>query len=145
MPRPRVPPKNRIRAYRACDPCKASKTRCDSQLPCAACNKPSRVVQCTYGTPTPPGNRTARNHGRWSNSRQSAQSHQRPVGSPESRQIAPALATSPSCPLESDVRTEMDITLHADVATAEEDNQESPQEQVVTGPNGEKRKSQCGQ
>ncbi|OQD96137.1 hypothetical protein PENSOL_c017G00074 [Penicillium solitum] len=48
MPRPKIRPENRVRAYRACDACKTSKTRCDAESPCANCIKKNRSNRCTY-------------------------------------------------------------------------------------------------
>ena len=39
----------------------------------------------------------------------------------------------------SDARTGLGSMMHADRSAAEEDDPESPQEQLVTGPDGEKR------
>ncbi|KAH7362804.1 hypothetical protein B0T11DRAFT_281440 [Plectosphaerella cucumerina] len=55
MPRPKILPENRIRAYRACDYCKASKTRCDSKTPCGNCAKRGRDIECTYPASTATG------------------------------------------------------------------------------------------
>lgn len=105
MPRPRVAPENRIRAYRACDPCKASKTRCDSQLPCTACTKarPPRTAVCSYGGTSSPS----------ASSRRPARERVRQE-IPSQAQIEPG----------------------QDLAS---DDPESPQEHLVTGPNGETR------
>lgn len=65
MPRPRVKPQDRQRSERACDPCKASKKRCDAGKPCRPCVKKGIHESCTYtsssrarrsrpGTPPPP-------------------------------------------------------------------------------------------
>lgn len=51
MPRPRVQPQDRLRSVRACDVCKASKKRCDSQLPCRACSERNEASNCTYSHP----------------------------------------------------------------------------------------------
>lgn len=48
MPRPKIRPENRIRALRACDACKTSKTRCDAKMPCASCTRKNRADRCTY-------------------------------------------------------------------------------------------------
>ncbi|KAF2642451.1 hypothetical protein P280DRAFT_467808 [Massarina eburnea CBS 473.64] len=48
MARPRVRLENRVRSSRACNSCKASKIRCSSQLPCAACIKRNRP--CSFAT-----------------------------------------------------------------------------------------------
>ncbi|KAK9771621.1 putative Zn(2)-C6 fungal-type domain-containing protein [Seiridium cardinale] len=48
MPRPKVRPEDRQRSSRACNSCKASKIRCDSQLPCSACLRRKRASSCTY-------------------------------------------------------------------------------------------------
>lgn len=151
MPRPRVPPENRIRAYRACDPCKASKTRCDSQLPCAACNKPSRVTHCTYSGTSASSSvapssakRPARGHHQRSNS---TQSQQRPlavsggVGLGSSYVVGSTVLSPLRHDAVSVARTQAASMMHTDRTPAEEDDPESPQEQLVTGPDGEKRES----
>lgn len=51
MPRPKVKPQDRQRSARACDPCKASKKRCDAGQPCRLCLKKGTQDTCTY-TPT---------------------------------------------------------------------------------------------
>lgn len=160
MPRPRVAPENRIRAYRACDPCKVSKTRCDSQLPCAACNKPSRVVHCKYsgsslssGASSPASSaskRPGRGHHPRSNN---TQSHRNPsavsggatLGSTSSPVYAAGstMIPSPSQNAIPGARNRMASTMHAERTAAEVDDPESPQEQLVTGPDGEKRGSYC--
>ncbi len=48
MPRPKVRPEDRQRSSRACTACKASKIRCDSQSPCAACVRRERGAFCIY-------------------------------------------------------------------------------------------------
>lgn len=48
MPRPKVKPEDRQRSSKACLPCKTSKIRCDSQLPCVACVRRDRASQCVY-------------------------------------------------------------------------------------------------
>jgi hypothetical protein len=48
MPRPKVRPENRQRVSRACLACKASKIRCDSQQPCAACVRREHGSSCVY-------------------------------------------------------------------------------------------------
>ena len=153
MPRPRVPPENRIRAYRACDPCKASKTRCDSQLPCAACNKPSRVAHCKYSgsassSVASSSKRPARGPHPRSNS---TQSHQRPLAAGGATSLGsttsstyvagPTVILSPGQDAAPQARSEMNSMMHSDRTVAEEDDPESPQEQLVTGPDGEKRAS----
>ena len=155
MPRPRVAPENRIRAYRACDPCKVSKTRCDSQLPCAACNKPSRVVLCKYsgsalssGASSPASKRTARGHHPRNDNTQthqnpSAASGEATLGLTTSSNYAAGstMIPSPAQNTGSGVRNRMTGTMHAEQTAADEDDPESPQEQLVTGPDGEKRGS----
>lgn len=153
MPRPRVAPENRIRAYRACDPCKVSKTRCDSQLPCAACNKPSRVVHCKYsgsalssGASSPASKRPGRGqHPRSSitpsHQDSTALSGGATLGSSTSSAHAAGstMIPSPSYDAVPGARSRMAGTMHAERTAAEEDDPESPQEQLVTGPDGEKR------
>jgi len=59
MPRPKVRPEDRQRSSRACLACKASKIRCDSQLPCASCIRRDQANSCVYsGT-----DRRRRHHG----------------------------------------------------------------------------------
>lgn len=153
MPRPRVPPENRIRAYRACDPCKASKTRCDSKLPCAACNKPSRMVHCTYSSNSASSS-AASSAGRKTAKAQrssSTQPQHRPLaanGTPVPAPTPGSLYAAGSTVLSPvgqngfrEARTRMSSMMHIDRSTGEEDDPESPQEQLVTGPDGEKRKS----
>jgi hypothetical protein len=48
MPRPKVRPEDRKRSCKACVSCKASKIRCDSRLPCAACQKRGQSATCIY-------------------------------------------------------------------------------------------------
>jgi hypothetical protein len=48
MPRPRVTLENRKRTYHACLLCKASKVKCNSELPCSACIKRGRDAACLY-------------------------------------------------------------------------------------------------
>lgn len=48
MPRPKVRPEDRQRAARACLICKASKKRCDAQLPCSNCVRRNKHSQCSY-------------------------------------------------------------------------------------------------
>lgn len=48
MPRPKVLPEDRQRTYKACLVCKASKIRCDSELPCSSCVKRGRESSCVY-------------------------------------------------------------------------------------------------
>jgi hypothetical protein len=48
MPRPKVRPENRQRAVRACLPCKSSKKRCNSLMPCSSCIRRDCVSQCVY-------------------------------------------------------------------------------------------------
>ena len=57
MPRPRIRPENRQRAYKACSSCKALKKRCDSQMPCAMCVRRNCASTCSYqhhSAPRPP-------------------------------------------------------------------------------------------
>lgn len=51
MPRPRVQPQDRLRSVRACDPCNASKKRCDSNLPCRQCSQRGHAITCVYTRP----------------------------------------------------------------------------------------------
>lgn len=48
MPRRRVRPEDRQRSCKACLSCKASKIRCDSLSPCAACVHRGRGDSCQY-------------------------------------------------------------------------------------------------
>ncbi|KAF5240693.1 hypothetical protein FAUST_4219 [Fusarium austroamericanum] len=50
MPRAKVLPENRVRAHKACNLCKASKIRCDSNIPCHNCVKRGRESDCIYST-----------------------------------------------------------------------------------------------
>lgn len=57
MPRPRVRAEDRQRASKACLPCKASKKRCDSRVPCISCLRRNRVSECIYDERRPPRRR----------------------------------------------------------------------------------------
>lgn len=59
MPRPRVRPEQRQRSSKACNSCRASKIRCDAQLPCASCIRRDRPGTCTY--PSQPSSPSRRN------------------------------------------------------------------------------------
>jgi hypothetical protein len=48
MPRPRIRPEDRQRAVIACIPCKTSKKRCDSMVPCGHCVKRDCTFACIY-------------------------------------------------------------------------------------------------
>jgi hypothetical protein len=48
MPRPKVSSGDRQRSERACNACKSSKIRCDSQMPCETCVRRKRPQYCTY-------------------------------------------------------------------------------------------------
>ena len=48
MPRAPVKPQDRKRVPRACDPCKASKKRCNGLQPCVACEKKGNHDVCSY-------------------------------------------------------------------------------------------------
>jgi hypothetical protein len=48
MPRPKIRPEDRQRAVKACIPCKTSKKRCDSKLPCASCVRRNCELACLY-------------------------------------------------------------------------------------------------
>ena len=161
MPRPKVPPENRIRGYRACNPCKASKIRCDSQLPCANCTKRSRVASCTYSITSSSSNATRR-------STRGKQPHHGILPLPETVPLSPAISTAAadsrrfsfaepaaSPGQSSHARSAADISgpfnsSHLDQEDASgpttvgptvpaDDDQDSPQEHFVTGPNGETR------
>lgn len=54
MPRPRVHSDRRVRAARACVPCKTSKKRCDAKLPCLSCVTKGRTELCQYPLSSPP-------------------------------------------------------------------------------------------
>lgn len=162
MPRPKVPPENRIRGYRACNPCKASKIRCDSQLPCSNCTKRSRVASCAYSV-TPSSSNVARR------STRGRQSHNGASPLPETIPLSPAITTTAadnrrfpfsepaaSPGQSSHLRSVADIggapgsspLDHGDASghsavgptVPAEDDQDSPQEHFVTGPNGETRR-----
>ncbi|RAK73216.1 Zn(II)2Cys6 transcription factor [Aspergillus fijiensis CBS 313.89] len=46
MPRPKVHPENRLRAYEACLACRATKKRCSGTFPCAKCIRLGRADTC---------------------------------------------------------------------------------------------------
>ncbi|RAL12945.1 uncharacterized protein BO97DRAFT_389401 [Aspergillus homomorphus CBS 101889] len=46
MPRPKVHPDNRLRAYEACLACRATKKRCSGTFPCAKCIRLGRSATC---------------------------------------------------------------------------------------------------
>lgn len=48
MPRPKVKPENRKRSVAACNPCRASKLKCDATYPCSSCIRRRRRDACTY-------------------------------------------------------------------------------------------------
>ncbi|KAK6008118.1 hypothetical protein QM012_000021 [Aureobasidium pullulans] len=48
MPRPKVRPENRQRAYKACASCKSLKKRCDSLQPCSTCIRRRQASSCSY-------------------------------------------------------------------------------------------------
>jgi hypothetical protein len=48
MPRRPVKPQDRQRVVRACDPCKASKKRCNGYQPCSACKEKGCNASCHY-------------------------------------------------------------------------------------------------
>ena len=48
MPRAKIRPEDRQRCERACTACKASKVRCDSQLPCGGCMRRKKENECIY-------------------------------------------------------------------------------------------------
>ncbi|PYH92670.1 Zn(II)2Cys6 transcription factor [Aspergillus ellipticus CBS 707.79] len=50
MPRPKVHPANRLRAYEACLACRSTKKRCSGTFPCAKCIRLGRADTCV---PTP--------------------------------------------------------------------------------------------
>ncbi|RAH81203.1 putative C6 transcription factor [Aspergillus japonicus CBS 114.51] len=52
MPRPKVHPENRLRAYEACRACRATKKRCSGTFPCAKCIRLGRADTCV---PAPRG------------------------------------------------------------------------------------------
>lgn len=58
MPRRRIRPEDRQRAIKACIPCKTSKKRCDSRLPCATCVKRDCEFSCVYLQARPSSART---------------------------------------------------------------------------------------
>ncbi|KAH8422360.1 Zn(II)2Cys6 transcription factor [Aspergillus melleus] len=47
MPRPKVSPANRLRAYEVCLACRVTKKRCSGSFPCVACIKNDRADTCT--------------------------------------------------------------------------------------------------
>jgi hypothetical protein len=48
MGRRKVDPANRLRAARACQPCKTSKKRCNAHWPCSNCLRRGIRSQCVY-------------------------------------------------------------------------------------------------
>ncbi|KAH7314256.1 putative C6 transcription factor, partial [Rhexocercosporidium sp. MPI-PUGE-AT-0058] len=48
MPRPRIRIEDRQRAVKACIPCKSSKKRCDSKIPCSPCIRRGSEQVCVY-------------------------------------------------------------------------------------------------
>ncbi|KAF4551231.1 Fungal specific transcription factor domain-containing protein 52 [Elsinoe fawcettii] len=48
MPRPKVRPDKRLRVAQACEPCKASKRRCNSGHPCSNCERRAITPSCIY-------------------------------------------------------------------------------------------------
>lgn len=71
MPRPKVRPEDRQRSSKACVACKASKIRCDSELPCAACIRRDRASLCVY---PPPESRSATRRNRRTGEGQASES-----------------------------------------------------------------------
>lgn len=155
MPRPKILPENRIRAYRACNSCKASKIRCDSKVPCENCTRRGRESQCTYHA----GNGAAtRKTKRRSNSAQNVS----PLSHPLSPSILPSNPASSVRGSFSEARMEVPKSaIHAgsvptpssgtsssrqcglsDMATTTHENtnedQDSPEEHFIAGPDGEK-------
>lgn len=153
-----------MRGYRACDPCKISKIRCDSQLPCANCTKKSRVACCKYSTTSSTTLSTKRG------TRSRAQRHAA-TNQPESELPSPAVTTTASGgrrnsvvgPNASPKQLDYNLLASLDPAPSETPSQgdtslsgaatpmstgvtageqDSPQEHFVTGPNGETRKYQ---
>lgn len=159
MPRPKILPENRVRAYRACDPCKVSKVRCDSGLPCANCTKRNRMSHCAY---------YAASKSRQPRRRPSIEPRLSPLSQPLSpamtstnvaygtrrslgeggvgraRHTAAAQRLAPTSsagfsPMRVEVTSEEAAT---NTVSEEDEDQDSPQEHFVTGPNGETRKLQ---
>lgn len=48
MPRPKIRIEDRQRAIKACIPCKSSKKRCDSKVPCGPCVRRTCESACIY-------------------------------------------------------------------------------------------------
>ena len=48
MPRPKIGIEDRQRAVKACIPCKSSKKRCDSKVPCGPCIRRTSESACIY-------------------------------------------------------------------------------------------------
>lgn len=46
MPRPKVHPANRLRAYEACNACRSTKKRCSGTFPCSKCIRLGRADTC---------------------------------------------------------------------------------------------------
>lgn len=156
MPRPKILPENRVRAYRACNSCKASKIRCDSKVPCENCVKRGRESQCCYQAGNGAATRKAK--------RQSAsQQHVSPLSQPMSPPILTSIASgsvrgsfsearvgvpqsfgnagsvptpsSGTSPMRHDSSSENAITTQGNSI----EDQDSPEEHFIAGPNGEKR------
>lgn len=81
MPRPKVRPEDRQRAVKACLPCKSSKKKCDSRMPCSNCRQRERETSCVYDPDT---------HHQPS----SLDGRHRPVRSSDSRRKAPVRPAS---------------------------------------------------
>lgn len=152
MPRPKILPENRIRAYRACDPCKTSKVRCDSNLPCANCIKRGRTSHCAYHAASA-ARQTRRRHSVEQNvsPRPQPLSPAMTTNATDGRRLsladgrAPAsdsIAGQRSVPTSLSEGSPLRLESSSEETTARNvhdvaEDQDSPQEHFVTGPNGE--------
>ncbi|KAJ5831946.1 hypothetical protein N7474_000257 [Penicillium riverlandense] len=136
MPRARVRPENRLRSSRACDLCKASKIRCDSQVPCASCIKRNHPGNCIYSIP--PSRRARPGAGDRSSgptpSRLRPFAHGVWTDSPTVSNSAESYTSNPPLIVQPSPKS---INAGSGDWTKDPD-QDSPSERFVTGSNGEK-------
>ncbi|CRL25913.1 Fungal transcriptional regulatory protein, N-terminal [Penicillium camemberti] len=147
MPRPKIRPENRVRAYRACDACKTSKTRCDAKSPCANCIKKNRSNRCTYHAASTgrAGRRRLKSRSLLSPVADTNPQEEFPHGVPEPEDLIsiPYTATGvlPSVSGGSSLsgNTPLSMPTADDIPVGQIPvGEESPQEHFVTGSNGEK-------
>lgn len=147
MPRPKIRPENRVRAYRACDACKTSKTRCDAKSPCANCIKKNRSNRCTYHAASTgrAGRRRLKSRSLLSPVADTNHQEEFPHGVPEPEDLIsiPYTATGvlPSVSGGSSLsgNTPLSMPTADDIPVGQIPvGEESPQEHFVTGSNGEK-------